>query len=42
MRVMALWCPDWPVVAALAEEGLPTHLPAAVFSATPASVSPKN
>lgn len=33
MRVMAVWCPDWPVVAALAEEGLPTHLPAAVFSA---------
>lgn len=33
MRVMVLWCPDWPVVAALAEDGLPTHLPAAVFSA---------
>lgn len=33
MRVMAVWCPDWPVVAALADEGLPTHLPAAVFSA---------
>ena len=33
MRVMALWCPDWPVVAALADAGLPTHLPAAVFSA---------
>lgn len=32
-RVMAIWCPDWPVVAALADEGLPTHLPAAVFSA---------
>jgi protein ImuB len=30
---MVVWCPDWPVVAALAEEGLPTHLPAAVFSA---------
>lgn len=30
---MAIWCPDWPVVAALAGEGLPTHLPAAVFSA---------
>ncbi|GAA1154010.1 DNA polymerase Y family protein [Nocardioides aquiterrae] len=30
---MAVWCPDWPVVAALADEGLPTHLPAAVFSA---------
>jgi len=33
LRVMAVWCPDWPVVAALAEEGKPTHLPAAVFSA---------
>ncbi len=33
MRIMAVWCPDWPVVAALADEGLPTHLPAAVFSA---------
>lgn len=33
MRVMVLWCPDWPVVAALAEDGLPTHLPAAVFHA---------
>jgi protein ImuB len=33
MRVMVIWCPDWPVVAALADEGLPTHLPAAVFSA---------
>ena len=33
MRVMVVWCPDWPVVAALADEGLPTHLPAAVFTA---------
>lgn len=33
MRVMVTWCPDWPVVAALAEDGLPTHLPAAVFHA---------
>lgn len=31
--MMTVWCPDWPVVAALADEGLPTHLPAAVFSA---------
>lgn len=30
---MAVWCPDWPVVAALVDEGLPTHLPAAVFRA---------
>ena len=27
MRVMVVWCPDWPVVAALADEGLP-HPPA--------------
>ncbi|GAB2459130.1 DNA polymerase Y family protein [Nocardioides hungaricus] len=33
MRVMAIWCPDWPVVAALAAAGLPAHLPAAVFGA---------
>ncbi|MDI6909766.1 DNA polymerase Y family protein [Nocardioides sp.] len=33
MRVMVVWCPDWPVVAALADEGLPTRLPAAVFRA---------
>ncbi|WP_122818119.1 DNA polymerase Y family protein [Nocardioides pantholopis] len=32
-RMLVVWCPDWPVVAALAEEGRPTHLPAAVFSA---------
>jgi protein ImuB len=30
---MVVWCPDWPVVAALADAGLPTHLPAAVFTA---------
>ncbi|MDF1602067.1 DNA polymerase Y family protein [Nocardioides sp. YIM 152315] len=30
---MVVWCPDWPVVAALADEGLPSHLPAAVFHA---------
>lgn len=33
MRVMVVWCPDWPVVAALADAGLPAHLPAAVFHA---------
>jgi protein ImuB len=33
VRVMVVWCPDWPVVAALADEGLPTQLPAAVFTA---------
>ncbi|NPC98370.1 DNA polymerase Y family protein [Nocardioides sp. zg-DK7169] len=32
-RVLVLWCPDWPVVAALAEEGRPAHLPAAVLVA---------
>ncbi|MDQ2706741.1 MAG: DNA polymerase Y family protein [Actinomycetota bacterium] len=32
-RVLALWCPDWPMVAATAAEGLPAHRPAAVFSA---------
>jgi len=31
-RVMVVWCPDWPVVAALAAEELPGHLPAAVFA----------
>ncbi len=33
MRTLVVWCPDWPVVAALAERDLPTHLPAAVFVA---------
>jgi protein ImuB len=33
MRTLAVWCPDWPVVAALAERDLPTHLPAAVLVA---------
>ncbi len=32
MRVLAVWCPDWPVVAALSEQGSPAKLPAAVFS----------
>lgn len=32
-RVLALWCPDWPVVAAVAAEGVPVHRPAAVFAA---------
>lgn len=31
-RVMVLWCPDWPVVAAAAEEGLSRRLPAAVLA----------
>jgi len=33
IRVLALWCPDWPVVAAAAEAGLPAHRPAAVLVA---------
>lgn len=32
-RMLVLWCPDWPVVAAGAAAGLPAHLPAAVFVA---------
>jgi len=33
MRTLVVWCPDWPVMAALAERDLPGHLPAAVFAA---------
>lgn len=32
MRVMVVWCPDWPVVAAMADEELSGHMPAAVFA----------
>ncbi|MDH2415488.1 DNA polymerase Y family protein [Nocardioides sp. CER19] len=32
-RVLVVWCPDWPVVAALRLRDLPGHLPAAVFAA---------
>lgn len=32
MRVLMLWCPDWPVVVAAAEEGLPRHAPTAVLA----------
>ncbi|GAA4851979.1 DNA polymerase Y family protein [Actinomycetospora corticicola] len=31
LRVVALWCPDWPVVAACAESGIPADRPAAVL-----------
>ncbi|MGA6163753.1 DNA polymerase Y family protein [Amycolatopsis magusensis] len=31
-RMLVLWCPDWPVVAACAAEGVPQTQPAAVFS----------
>src|SRR4029453_11146478 len=30
-RQMAVWCPDWPVVAAATELGLSLQLPLAVF-----------
>jgi protein ImuB len=33
VRVLALWCPDWPVVAAEIVEGVPAHTPVAVFAA---------
>jgi protein ImuB len=31
-RVMVLWCPDWPVVAAAADAGLPASVPIAVIA----------
>lgn len=31
-RVMVVWCPDWPVLAALEDAGLARDLPAAVFT----------
>ncbi|WP_232678652.1 DNA polymerase Y family protein [Nocardioides sp. R-C-SC26] len=33
MRILVGWCPDWSVVAALGEAGLPPLAPAAVLSA---------
>jgi protein ImuB len=30
-RVMAVWCPDWPVIAAMEAENLPAHLPVAIL-----------
>lgn len=33
VRMLVLWCPDWPAVAAGAADGLPAHRPAAVFLA---------
>ena len=30
---MVLWCPDWPVIAAMDAEELPSHLPVAVITA---------
>lgn len=30
-RVMVVWCPDWPVIAAAAEAGLPAGSPVAVI-----------
>lgn len=32
-RVMVVWCPDWPVVAACTELGLSEHAPVAVVTA---------
>jgi protein ImuB len=32
VRTIAVWCPDWPVVAAAAAEGLPPHVPVAVVA----------
>lgn len=32
-RILALWCPDWPAVAAAADRGLSPALPVAVTSA---------
>jgi len=31
-RLLVLWCPDWPVVAAGVTGGVPAHRPAAVFT----------
>lgn len=33
VRMLVLWCPDWPAVAAAAVAGEPVRRPAAVFSA---------
>src|SRR5690606_10487045 len=33
VRMLVLWCPDWPVVAAASEAGLPVDEPAAVLVA---------
>ena len=46
-RQMAVWCPDWPVVAAAVQLGLSLQLPLAVFELgcrygeTPAYAAPK-
>jgi len=33
VRMLVLWCPDWPVVAACSAAGVPADRPAAVFEA---------
>ena len=33
VRTLAVWCPDWPVVAAEIVEGVPAHEPVAVLAA---------
>ncbi|MFC8046547.1 DNA polymerase Y family protein [Nocardia sp. NPDC057353] len=32
-RLLALWCPDWPAVAAASVAGIPAHRPVAVLAA---------
>lgn len=34
MRLLMVWCPDWPVIAAAAAESLPPQVPAAVAKGT--------
>jgi protein ImuB len=31
-RILVVWCPDWPVIAALADAGRPARLPAVVLA----------
>jgi len=33
MRILMLWCPDWPVIAAGLTDGVPVHTPVAVLHA---------
>jgi protein ImuB len=33
VRTLAVWCPDWPVIAAEIIEGVPAHTPVAVLAA---------
>ena len=38
MRTIAVWCPDWPVIAAAAAAGLEPHQPVAVLTANRVAV----